>query len=69
MVQWLGLSASTAMTLVQTLVRELRSCKLHGMAQKKKNSILVFNSSAPKIEKLLLGHKVKIWGLKQKFDF
>ena len=70
-VQWLGLGVSTAMALVQSLVRELRSCKLHGMApeKRKRNSILVLSSSAPKIEKLLLGHKVKIWGLKQKFDF
>ena len=71
-VQWLGLGASPAMTLVQSLVRELRSCKLHGMAPKKekeRKSVLVLSSSAPKIEKLLLGHKVKIWGLKQKFYF
>ena len=35
-VQWLGLSAFTAMAQVQSLVRELRSCKSHGMAKKKK---------------------------------
>ena len=33
-VQWLGLSAFTAMARVQSLVRELRSCKLLGVAKK-----------------------------------
>ena len=36
MVQWLGLGAFTAMAQVQSLVRELRSCKLHSVAKKKK---------------------------------
>ena len=35
-VQWLGLSAFTAVAQVQSLVRELRSCKLCGVAKKKK---------------------------------
>ena len=37
--QWLGLSAFTAQAWVQSLVRELRSCRLHGTAQKKKKKI------------------------------
>lgn len=32
MAQWLGFQASTAMAQVQSLVEELRSHKLHGMA-------------------------------------
>ena len=36
MVQWLELSTFTAMARVQSLVGELRSCKLHGAAKKKK---------------------------------
>ena len=36
MVQWLGLSAFTAGAWVQSLVGELRSHKLHGMAKEKK---------------------------------
>ena len=35
-VQWLALIAFTAGTQVQSLVRELRSCKPHGMAEKEK---------------------------------
>ena len=35
--QWLGLSAFTAQAWVQSLVRELRSCRLHGTAPPKKN--------------------------------
>ena len=35
-VQWLGLSAFTAMTQVQSLVRERRFCKLCSAATKKK---------------------------------
>ena len=35
-VQWLGLSAFTAMARVQSLVRELKSHKLSGADQKKK---------------------------------
>ena len=35
-VQWLGLSAFTAVAWVQALVRELRSHKLPSMAKKKK---------------------------------
>ena len=34
--QWLGFLAFTAMVQVQSLVRELRSCKLPGSARKKK---------------------------------
>ena len=37
-IQWLGLSAFTAVAKVQSLVRELRSHKLHGTAGKKKKS-------------------------------
>ena len=33
-VQWLELGAFTAVAQVQSLVVELRSCKLHGMAKK-----------------------------------
>ena len=36
-VQWLGLSTFTAGAQVQSLVGELRSCKPHGVAKKKKN--------------------------------
>ena len=36
LIQWLGLSAFTAGAWVRSLVRELRSCKLHGVVQKKK---------------------------------
>ena len=36
MVQWLGLRAFTARTRVPSLVRELRSCKLCGVAKKKR---------------------------------
>ena len=36
MVQWLGLSAFPAVAQVQSLVRELRSFKLQGAAEKKK---------------------------------
>lgn len=35
-VQWLVLSALTAGARIQSLIRELRSCKLSGMAKKKK---------------------------------
>ena len=35
-VQWLGLGAFTVVAQVQSLVRELRSHKLRGMAKKKK---------------------------------
>ena len=35
-VQWLGLGAFTDVVQVQSLVRELRSHKLHSMAKKKK---------------------------------
>ena len=34
-IQWLGLSASTAGAWVQSLVRELRSCKLRRMAKRR----------------------------------
>ena len=33
-VQWLGLGAFTAVTQVESLVWELRSCKPHGTAKK-----------------------------------
>ena len=36
MVQWLGLGSFTAGAQVQSLVRELGSCKPHSMAKKKK---------------------------------
>ena len=36
MIQWLGLGAFTVGGQVQSLVRELRSLKLHGLAKKKK---------------------------------
>ena len=35
-VQWLGFGAFTAVARVQSLVRELRSCKQHSAAKKKK---------------------------------
>ena len=38
MVQWLGLSAFPAVAQVQSLVRELRSFKLQGAAEKKKKN-------------------------------
>ena len=34
-VQCLGLHAFTAMARIQSLARELRSCKLHGVVKKK----------------------------------
>ena len=40
MVQWLGLSAFTAMAQVQILVRELRSLQATGRGQKIINKIL-----------------------------
>ena len=36
MVQWLEFSAFTAEAWVQSLVSELRYCRLHGMVKKKK---------------------------------
>ena len=36
MAWWLGFHALTAMAWVQSLVKELRYCKLHGLARKKK---------------------------------
>ena len=42
MVQWLGLSAFPAVAQVQSLVRELRSFKLQGAAEKKKKSLALF---------------------------
>ena len=36
-VQWLGLGAFAARAWVQSLVRELRSCKLHRIKKKKRN--------------------------------
>ena len=39
-VQWLGLSAFTAGAQVQSLMGELRSRKPHGVAKKKKISLL-----------------------------
>ena len=41
MVWWLGFHTFTAMAWVQFLVRELRSCKLHGLARKKKKRVNV----------------------------
>ena len=38
MVQWLGLDAFSAAAQVQSLVKELRSCKLCGIAKKTKNT-------------------------------
>ena len=35
-VKWLGLGAFTARAQVRSLVREQRSCKLHGAAKKKR---------------------------------
>lgn len=35
-VQWLGLGAFTAVVQVQSLVKELRSCKLYGAAKRTK---------------------------------
>ena len=57
MAQWLGLGAVTAVAWVQSLVRELRSCKPCGVARKKKELleahkpwgeklINIFNNSA-----------------------
>ena len=51
-IQWLGHSTFIARGWVQSLVRELRSCKLWGMAKKKKNSVqfscsVVSNSLRP----------------------
>ena len=40
MVQWLGLGSFTAGAQVQSLVRELVSCKPHSMAKKKKKKII-----------------------------
>ena len=39
MVQWLGLHTPTARSLIQFLVRELRSCKLPGATKINKESI------------------------------
>ena len=39
MVQWLGLSASTAMAQVQSLVKELRSHRSQATVKKKKKKI------------------------------
>ena len=39
MIQWLGLGAFTVGGQVQSLVRELRSLKLHGLAKKKKKIV------------------------------
>ena len=36
MIQWLGLGAFTVGAQVQSLVKELRSLKLHGLDKKKK---------------------------------
>ena len=38
-IQWLGHSTFTARGWVQSLFRELRSCKLWGMAKKKKKKL------------------------------
>ena len=38
--QWIGLCAFTAVSWVQSLVRELRSYKLHGIAKKKKKDVV-----------------------------
>ena len=38
-VQWLGLGSFTAGAWVQSLVRELRSSKLHCVAKKKKKNL------------------------------
>ena len=43
-VQWLGVSAFTAMIWVQSLVAELRFCKLCSMAKKKKKPERDFSS-------------------------
>ena len=42
-VQWLRLSAFTSMAQVQSLVGELRFCKSHGAAKKKKKMIDLFS--------------------------
>ena len=41
MIKWLGLGAFTVGGQVQSLVRELRSLKLHGLAKKKKKKKIV----------------------------
>ena len=42
MAQWIGLCAFTDVSWVQSLVRELRSYKLHGIAKKKKKMWYVY---------------------------
>ena len=53
MVQGLGLCAFTAPASAQSLVREIRSQKLGGVAKKKKKIIIVINMQNLEIEIIL----------------
>lgn len=44
MIQWLGLGAFTVGGQVQSLVKELRSLKLHGLAKKKNSEAYIWES-------------------------
>ena len=44
MIQWLGLGAFTVGGQVKSLVKELRSLKLHGLAKKKKKKVVKLTS-------------------------
>ena len=57
MVQWLGLGTFTARAWVQSLVRELRSHKMHGTAKKKKECTCDFGT------KMTLVYTIKLMTL------
>ena len=52
-VQWLGLGAFTVMAQVQSLVRELRSCKLCGGAKKQKPGKESYEVATQRLPQLL----------------
>ena len=61
MVQWLGFQAFTATARVESLVGELRSCKLHSVAQKKVKGIEVKIKSMDSGARLLVSGPSSIY--------
>ena len=65
MVQWLELHVFTARAWVQSLLRELRSCKPRGTAKKKKKKYIISQVLKNNVVKTSLIHNVKIFFLKK----
>ena len=61
MVQWLGFGAFTAVTGVQSLVRELKSPKLHGRVQPKQTNK---KKTCPRHSRVGLGCRIALQAIK-----